>query len=179
MHALVLPYGDKWPILAADVFLAPTCAVIGDVEIGPRASIWYGTVVRGDVHSIRIGADSNVQDGAVLHGTLGEWPVRIGERVSIGHSATVHGCTIEDDVLVGIGARILDGAHIGQGSLIAAGALVLEGLVVPPNSLVMGAPALVRRGVSAREIELIRRTPGRYRDLARGHLEALGRAGAR
>ncbi len=179
MHALVLPYGDKRPALGADVFLAPTCAVVGDVTIGPRASIWYGAVVRGDVNAIRIGADTNVQDGAVLHGTLGEWPVILGERVSVGHSATLHGCTIEDDVLVGIGARVLDGARIGAGSVIAAGALVREGMVVPPGSLVVGVPASVKRLVSARESELIRRTPGRYRDLARAHLEAIARTGTR
>jgi carbonic anhydrase/acetyltransferase-like protein (isoleucine patch superfamily) len=166
MRALVLPHGDKRPRFAADVFLAPSAAVIGDVELGLRVSIWYGTVVRGDVNSIRIGADSNVQDGAVMHGTLGEWPVVVGRRVSIGHHATLHGCVIEDDVLIGIGARVLDGARVGAFSLIAAGALVREGMIVPPRSLVIGMPGVVKRELSDRELEIIRRTPGRYRKLA-------------
>lgn len=166
MRALVLPYGGKPPTFAVGVFLAPTAAVIGDVELGPRASIWYGATIRGDVNRVRIGADSNVQDGVVMHGTLGEWPVLVGERVSIGHHATVHGCVLEDDVLVGIGARVLDGARVGALSLIAAGALVREGFVVPPRSLVVGVPGVVKRELTEREIELIRRTPGRYRQLA-------------
>ena len=166
MRALILPHGDKRPRFAGEVFLAPNCAVIGDVELGARVSIWYGAVIRGDVNSIRIGADTNVQDGVVMHGTLGEWPVIVGERVSIGHHATAHGCVIEDDVLIGIGARVLDGARVGAFSLIAAGALVREGMVVPPRSLVIGVPGVVKRELSERELEIIRRTPGRYRKLA-------------
>ncbi|MCC6409940.1 MAG: gamma carbonic anhydrase family protein, partial [Planctomycetes bacterium] len=137
-RALVVAHGGKAPRFGAGVFLAPTAVVIGDVELGNRCSIWYGAVLRGDVHSIRVGDDSNVQDGAVLHGTLGEWPVVIGARVSIGHQATVHGAIVEDDCLIGIGARVLDGARIGAGSLVAAGALVREGMQVPPRSLVVG-----------------------------------------
>jgi carbonic anhydrase/acetyltransferase-like protein (isoleucine patch superfamily) len=166
MHALVLPFEGRSPRFGRDVFLAPTASVIGDVALGDRVSIWYSAVVRGDVHWISIGADSNVQDTAVIHGTLGEWPVTIGERVSIGHGATVHGATVEDDALVGIGARVLDGARIGAGSLVAAGALVREGMVVPPRSLVAGVPGVVKRSLNDREIEILRRTPGRYRELA-------------
>ncbi len=166
MHALVLPFEGRSPRFGRDVFLAPTASIVGDVTLGDRASVWYAAVVRGDVHVIEIGADSNVQDGAVIHGTLGEWPVRIGERVSIGHGATVHGATLEDDVLVGIGARVLDGAQVGAQSLIAAGALIREGMVVPPRSLVAGVPGIVKRALTARELEILRRTPGRYRDLA-------------
>lgn len=166
MRCLVLPHGDRRPVFGQDVFLAPTATVIGDVELGDRVSIWYGCVVRGDVHRIRIGADTNVQDAVVVHGTLDEWPVTIGERVSIGHSATLHGCTVEDDCLIGIGSRVLDGARVGAGSLIAAGAVVREGMDIPPRSLVTGVPATVRRELTAREVELIARTPGRYRALA-------------
>lgn len=166
MRALVLPYAERSPRFGPEVFLAPSASVVGDVELGARVSVWYSAVVRGDVHSIRIGADSNVQDGAVLHGTLGEWPVLVGARVSIGHHATVHGCVLEDDVLVGIGARILDGARVGAFSLIAAGALVREGMVIPPRSLVVGVPGVVKRELSERELEIVRRTPGRYRELA-------------
>ncbi len=178
MPALILPWKDKRPRLGEDVFVAPGASVIGDVELGARVSIWYGVVLRGDVHSIRIGADSNVQDGAVLHGTLGEWPVVIGARCSIGHAAVVHGAVLEDDVLVGIGARVLDGARIGSGSLIAAGALVREGMQVPPRSLVVGVPGVVKRELNARELEIIRRTPERYRALAEAHRAACAAAGA-
>jgi carbonic anhydrase/acetyltransferase-like protein (isoleucine patch superfamily) len=177
MHALILPFGEKTPELGNDVFVAPNSTVIGDVTLGPRVSVWYGCVLRGDVNTIRIGADSNIQDAVVVHGTLGEWPVVVGERVSVGHGAVLHGCTVEDDCLIGIGAHVLDGAVIGKGSLIAAGALVREGMQVPPHSLVAGVPAVVKRTLTDRELDVIRRTPGRYRDLARRHAEILKRAG--
>lgn len=178
MPALILPWQGKTPRLAADVFLAPTASLIGDVELGERVSVWYGVVLRGDVHSIRIGSDSNVQDGVVMHGTLGEWPVIVGARCSIGHGAVVHGAVLEDDVLVGIGARVLDGARIGHSSLIAAGALVREGVQIPPHSLVVGVPGVVKRELNERELEILRRTPERYRLLARTHREACEAAGA-
>jgi carbonic anhydrase/acetyltransferase-like protein (isoleucine patch superfamily) len=177
MKPLVLPYGGVAPRLAEDVFLAPGAVVVGDVELGPRASVWYSAVVRGDVNRITIGADSNIQDGAVLHGTLGEWPVLIGARVSIGHHATVHGCILEDDVLIGIGARVLDGARIGAFSLIAASALVREGQVIPPRSLVVGVPGVVKRELNERELAILRRTPPRYVELARRTREACRAAG--
>lgn len=166
MRALVLPYGDRSPRFGRDVFLAPTASVVGDVELGDRVSVWYAAVLRGDVHSIRIGRDSNVQDGAVLHGTLGEWPVIVGERVTIGHAATVHGATLDDDCLVGIGARVLDGARIGRLSLIGAGAMVREGTIVPERCLVVGVPGVVKRTLTDAEIERILRTPARYTKLA-------------
>ena len=177
MEAFVLAFEGAVPQFGESVFVAPGASVVGNVSCGDRVSIWYSTVVRGDVNRIEIGADSNIQDGAVLHGTLGEWPVVIGERVSIGHRATVHGCVLEDDVLIGIGATVLDGARVGRGSLIAAGALVREGEVVPPNSLVVGVPGKVRRELTEREVEILRRTPGRYRDLARSTREACLAAG--
>lgn len=173
----LLPFEDHRPALGDEVFIAPTATVVGDVVLGDRVSIWYSAVVRGDVHRITIGEDSNVQDAAVLHGTLGEWPVVVGARVSIGHNATVHGCVLEDECLVGIGARVLDGARVGAGSLIGAGAVVREGMQVPPNSLVVGVPGVVKRELTAREVEVLRRTPGRYRDLARKTREACRAAG--
>ena len=173
----VLSYQGRSPRFGHAVFVAPTAVVIGDVELGARASVWYGAVLRGDVHSIRVGDDSNVQDGAVLHGTLGEFPVIVGARVSIGHQATVHGAVLEDDVLIGIGARVLDGSRIGSWSLVAAGALVREGLVVPPRSLVVGVPGVVKRALTEREIEVIRRTPERYRTLALEHARILTELG--
>lgn len=166
MKALVLPHGGKSPSFGRDVFLAPNCTVVGDVRLGDGVSIWYGTILRGDVHSITIGRDSNVQDGTVFHGTLGEWPVVLGERVSIGHSAMVHGAIVEDDALVGIGARVLDGARVGRFSLIAAGAVVREGMVVPERSLVVGVPGVVKRTLTDVELDRVTRTPARYRKLA-------------
>jgi carbonic anhydrase/acetyltransferase-like protein (isoleucine patch superfamily) len=176
-RALVLPHRDLRPRLGADVFLAPTAVVVGDVRLGPRVSVWYGAVLRGDVHTVEVGEDSNVQDGAVLHGTLGEWPVVLGARVSVGHQATVHGAVVEDDCLIGIGARVLDGARIGAGSLVAAGALVREGMQVPPGSLVAGVPAELKRPLTQREREILARTPGRYLELARRARESLRAAG--
>jgi gamma-carbonic anhydrase len=173
LRALVLPYGDREPRFGSEVFLAPTASVIGDVELGDRVSVWYSAVVRGDVHTIRIGNDSNVQDGAVIHGTLGEWPVLVGERVTIGHQATVHGAILEDDTLVGIGARVLDGARIGKLSFVAAGALVREGMIVPERSLVVGVPGIVKRALTDGEVERILRTPARYAKLARDTRAAL------
>jgi carbonic anhydrase/acetyltransferase-like protein (isoleucine patch superfamily) len=166
MQALVLPHRGHAPRFGDSVFVAPGAFVIGQVVCGDRVSIWYSAVVRGDVHRIEIGDDTNIQDGAVLHGTLDEWPVTLGKRVSVGHRATVHGCVLEDDVLVGIGASVLDGAIVGAGSLIGAGAVVREGARIPPNSLVVGVPGAVKRELTSREVEVLRRTPGRYRNLA-------------
>ena len=170
---IILPYAGKRPTFGRDVFVAPGASVVGDVRLGDRVSIWYGCVLRGDVNFLEVGADSNVQDGTVFHGLLGEWPVVVGKRVSIGHSATIHGATIEDDVLVGIGARVLDGAKVGAMSLIAAGCVVREGMVVPPRSLVVGLPGVVKRPLTDNEIERITRTPGRYATLAAEHRAAI------
>lgn len=170
---ILLPFDGKQPTFGADVFVAPGAAIVGDVRLGDRVSIWYGCVLRGDVNYLEVGADSNVQDGTVFHGLLCEWPVIVGKRVSIGHSAMIHGAVIEDDVLIGIGARVLDGAKVGAYSIIAAGAVVREGMVVPPRSLVVGLPAVVKRQVTGAEIERITRTPGRYARLAAEHRAAI------
>jgi carbonic anhydrase/acetyltransferase-like protein (isoleucine patch superfamily) len=177
--ALVLPFDGVAPVLGHDVFLAPSATLVGRVLLGDEVSVWYGAVLRGDVHAIEVGAQTNVQDGAVLHGTLDEWPVVLGRRVSVGHQATVHGATIEDGALIGIGARVLDGARIGAGALVAAGALVREGMVVPPGTLVAGVPAVVKRELTEREIEVVRRTPERYLALARRARVELEAAAAR
>jgi gamma-carbonic anhydrase len=177
VQALVLPYEGKKARLGRDVFLAPGAKIIGEVVLGDRVSVWYNAVLRGDVHHIHIGADSNIQDAAVLHGQLAEWPVELGARVSIGHQATVHGAIIEDDVLIGIGARVLDGARVGRHSLIAAGAVVREGMIIPSRSLVVGIPAKVKRELSDRELDLISRTPKRYVEYAQNTLRALKQAG--
>ena len=136
-------------------YVDQSAQVIGDVEIGPESSIWMGAVVRGDVNVIRIGARSNVQDGSIVHVMHDTHPTRIGDDVTIGHAAVVHGCTIADRVLVGMSATILNGAVIGEDSIVAAGSLVTEGMVVPPRSMVMGVPAKVRRTLSDAEVASI------------------------
>ena len=158
-------------LIAASVFVAPTAVIVGQVSIGPESSVWYGCVLRGDVNTITIGTQTNIQDGSILH-VDGDKPLRIGDRVTLGHAALVHGCTVEDDVLIGIRATVLSGAHIGAGSLIAAGAVVIEGMVVPPHSLVLGVPARVRGEVSPAQAALIRRVAQGYVRHSRAYLAA-------
>lgn len=152
--AQIIPFGDKIPKIADDAFIAPNAVLIGDVEIGPGASVWFGVVLRGDVGPIRIGARTNIQDNSVIH-LDADAPATLGDDVTIGHAAIVHGCTVEDGAQVGMGAIVLSGAHIGAGSLIAAGAVVPEGMMVPPGSVVMGVPGRVRREVTAEEREAL------------------------
>ena len=133
--------------------MAPGVVVIGDVEIGAASSLWFGSVVRGDVHAIRIGARTNLQDHCVVHVTSGLHAAEIGDEVTVGHRAVVHGCTVRDGALVGIGAIVLDGADIGEEALVAAGALVGPGTRVPPRTLVRGVPARVARTLSAEEVQ--------------------------
>lgn len=140
------------PRLGPDVYISDTAAVVGDVTLGDGASIWFGASLRGDVHWIEVGAGSNVQDNATVHVSRGTHPCRIGEHVTIGHNAVVHGCTIEDGVLIGMGAVVLDGAVIGRGSLVGAGALVTGHTIVPPGSLVIGSPARVVRQLGEDEV---------------------------
>ena len=149
-------------VAGARVFIAPGAVVIGDVELGDDVSIWYNAVVRGDIHWIRIGARSNLQDGVIIHVEREMWPVVIGEDVSVGHGAILHGCTVGRECLIGIGATILNGAEIGEGSIVAAGAVVREEFRVPPGSLVAGVPAIVKRAVTAGERERIRLTAVHY-----------------
>ncbi|WP_330258393.1 gamma carbonic anhydrase family protein [Streptomyces murinus] len=165
---LIVGIGGKEPRVDAQAFVAPTASVIGDVTLGAGASVWYGAVVRGDVETITVGARANVQDNVTLHADPG-FPVTIGERVSIGHNAVVHGATVEDDCLIGMGATVLNGAVIGAGSLVAAQALVPQGMVVPAGSLVAGVPAKVRRELSAEEREGVTLNGTLYADLAQAH----------
>ena len=153
-------------------YVDPSAQVVGDVELGEHSSVWMNAVLRGDVHSIRIGARTNVQDCAVLHGMRNLHPVVVGSGVTIGHNATVHGCTIEDDVLIGIGAIVLNGAVIGHESIIAAGALVPEGVVIPPRSLVTGIPGKVRRHLTDVDVTSIRTYARNYLDYTRVYLSA-------
>lgn len=155
------------PVLGADVYVDRSAQVIGKVTLGDRASVWMNAVLRGDVHTITVGRESNIQDGAVVHGMKNLHPVVIGERCTIGHNATVHGCTLEDEVLVGMGATILNGARIGTQSIIAAGALIPEGMQIPPRSLVAGLPGRVRRALTEEDIAAIRRYACNYLEYAR------------
>lgn len=136
-RALIAGVGGHEPVIAPTAFVAPTSVVVGEVGLAAGSSVWYHTVLRADGGPIVIGADSNIQDNCTVHVDPGS-PVTIGERVSVGHNAVLHGCTVEDDVLVGMGATVLNGAHIGAGSLVAAQALVPQGMRVPPGSLVAG-----------------------------------------
>lgn len=174
--ALVLPLGEYEPDVAAALFVAPGAVVVGDVTLGSGTSVWYACVLRGDGGSITVGDDVNIQDGCVLHADPG-FPAVVGDRVSIGHGAVVHGAVIEDDVLVGMRATVLNGARIGAGSLVAAGAVVRPGTVVPPGSMVAGVPAQVRRLVSEEERTTILGTPSTYRAHAERHLAALADQG--
>jgi carbonic anhydrase/acetyltransferase-like protein (isoleucine patch superfamily) len=172
--AIVRAHAGTRPHLARGVFLAESCAVIGDVEIGEDSSIWYGTVVRGDVMPIRIGARTSIQDNTVVHVTSGVSGTVIGGGCTIGHAAIIHACTIEDDCLIGMGAIVLDGARIGRGSFVGAGALVTPGTDIPPGSLVLGSPARVKRAVDAREREQIAIGADHYVELARRYLAGEG-----
>ena len=148
---MIRPYRGVYPTVAPSAYIDQAATVIGDVTFGERSSIWPSAVARGDVNRIVIGDETNIQDGSVLHGELDRYPVILGNRVTVGHMACLHGCVIEDDVLIGIGAIVLNGARVGHGSVIAAGALVPEGMEIPPDSMVMGTPAKVRRQVTPEE----------------------------
>lgn len=171
-----ISFRGRTPRVSPSAWLAPTATVIGSVEIAERASVFWGAVVRGDGADIRIGPDANLQEMVVIHADPG-LPASVGARVSVGHAAVLHGCTIEDDVLVGMSATVLNGAVIGAGSLVAAGAVVRENMVVPPGSLVAGVPAVVRRELSADERESIARNADHYVRLAGEYAELFG-AGA-
>lgn len=139
--ALILPVNGVSPQFGTNCYLADNCTVVGDVTMGNDCSVWFTAVVRGDVHYVRIGNKVNIQDGAIIHCTYQKSPTTIGNNVSIGHRAIVHGCTVHDNVLIGMGAIVMDNAVIGEGSIIAAGAIVLENTIVEPGSIYAGVPA--------------------------------------
>jgi gamma-carbonic anhydrase len=160
----------RQPILGRNVFIARGAVVLGDVTIGDHSSVWYNAVVRGDINRIEIGTRTNIQDNAVVH-LADELPCLLGNLVTVGHSAIVHACTVEDEVLIGMGATILDGAVIGAQSIVGAHALVTQGWRVPPGSLVMGAPARIARALSDTERASIRPWADKYVDNAAYCLE--------
>lgn len=148
---MLRPYRAIYPTVHPSAFVDASAQVIGDVHLGPESSVWMNVVVRGDVHHVRIGARTNIQDLALVHVMRDTHPAVIGDDVTVAHSAVVHGCTIEDRCLIGMGAILLNGCRIGTGSIVAAGTLVTEGFVVPPGSMVMGLPGKVRRSLTPEE----------------------------
>jgi carbonic anhydrase/acetyltransferase-like protein (isoleucine patch superfamily) len=161
---MVRSYLGHSPLIPKSCYVDVSAQVLGQVTLGENSSVWMNAVLRGDVHSIRLGANSNVQDCAVLHGMRNKYPVEVGEWVTIGHNATVHGCVIEDACLIGMGARILNNARIGEGSIIAAGAVVPENTIVPANTLWAGVPAKERRQLDPNDRESILKYARNYLD---------------
>src|SRR5689334_1016114 len=172
-RALIAGIGGRDPKVDQEAFVSPTSVVIGEVTLHAGASVWYGAVLRGDVEKIAVGASSNIQDNCTLHVDPG-FPITVGERVSVGHNAVLHGATVEDDCLIGMGATVLNGAVIGAGSLVAAQALVPQGMRVPPGSLVAGVPAKVKRPLTEEERQGLTLNGTFYVDLAKTHKEAHG-----
>jgi len=176
---MILEIAGKCPTISQSAFIENSAAVIGEVTIGNDSSVWFYSVLRGDIHFIRIGNRTNIQDLSVLHVLSESGPVVIGDDVTVGHRTVVHGCTIRDRVLVGMGAIVLDHAEVGEDTVIGAGALVTPGTVIPPRSFVLGSPAKVRRPVTDVELEWIRRSAASYVDYGRMYLaQKAGRAPA-
>ena len=170
---MLFPYRDVYPKISNDVFIAPNSAVIGDVVIGSESSVWFGTVIRGDVMPIRIGERTNLQDGTIVHVTGGEYEVFIGDDVLIGHRAIIHGATLKDKCFVGMAATVLDGAVVETGGIVAAGALVTPGKVVKEGELWAGSPAKLFRTVSEQEVSEFLSGAEGYRKLAQEYRVAL------
>lgn len=167
---MIRTYQGIAPTIAQTAFIEETAVVIGDVVIGEDSSVWFNAVVRGDVHFIRIGSRTNVQDLSVLHVTHDTHPLVLGDEVTVGHHVVLHGCTIKDRVLIGMGAIIMDGAVIEEDCVVGAGALVTEGTVVPPKSLILGSPAKVKRPVTGQELAWIRESAQNYIEYARQYM---------
>lgn len=159
---MIRQYKGILPKVEQSAYIDPSAQVIGDVTIGARSSVWCNATLRGDVNRIVLGEETNIQDNSVLHGELDMYPVLLGDRVTVGHMVTLHGCVVEDDCLIGIGAVVLNGARVGRGSVVAAGALVPEGMQIPPESLVMGMPAKIKRPVNEEEKARFRENAQRY-----------------
>jgi carbonic anhydrase/acetyltransferase-like protein (isoleucine patch superfamily) len=172
---MIRPYRGRLPVVHPSAFVDSSAQVIGDVEIGAESSVWMNVVIRGDVNTIRIGDRSNVQDGSILHAMKNQYETTVGHDVTVGHAAVIHGCTIHDRVLVGIGAIILNGADVGEDSIVAAGALVTERFVVPPRSMVMGRPAKVTRSLTDDEVHAVLGYAQRYVRYRLDYLDEAGR----
>ncbi|MDR3589636.1 MAG: gamma carbonic anhydrase family protein [Negativicutes bacterium] len=172
-----LPYKGRAPQLGEAVFLAEGCLIIGSVDLGSGSSVWFNTVIRGDENTIKIGAYTNIQEGCIIHVQPEHYPVVIGDYVTVGHNAVIHGCTIADNCLVGMGAIVMNGARIGANCILGAGTLIPENRVVPANSLVAGSPGRVLRAVTPEQIEMIRRSAVHYHELAMSYPSANEREG--
>lgn len=172
---MIFPYKGIYPRIHETVFLASGVKVIGDVEIGENSSIWYNSVIRGDVHYIKIGMDTNIQDLSMLHVTNMKFPLNIGNKVTIGHSVKLHGCTIKDMSFIGIGAIVLDGAVIEEFSLVAAGTVVRPGFIVPSGKLVAGVPGRIIRDLTKEEMNDFPASAERYKKYAQITLGSLNK----
>jgi len=162
---MILSFNGITPHIAANAYIAPSADIIGDVDIGEESSVWFGTVIRGDVHFIRIGRRTSIQDISMLHVTRKTHPLIIGDEVTVGHHVTLHGCTIGNRILIGMGAIILDGAEVGDGAMVGAGALVTERMKVPPGVLALGMPAKVIRSLTEPETAFLSKSAQNYVDL--------------
>ncbi len=171
---MIIGFNGKTPKIGKNVFIAPTATIIGDVEIQDNSSIWYGAVLRGDTEAIKVGRNTNIQDNCTVHADPG-WPAIIGDRVTVGHNAVVHGCTVEDDSLIGINAVVLNGVRIGSGAIIGAGAVVKERQVIGPYQLAMGVPAAVKKDLGADIVESHKNRALHYATLA-GQYRQMGEA---
>ncbi len=169
---MIQRFKQKAPELGQDVFIAPNAVLLGNVKIGEQSSIWYGVTIRGDVNSIRIGKKTNIQDGCVVHVT-GTQSTTVGDSVTAGHGAIIHGCKIGNLCLVGIGAVILEGSELGEGCVVAAGSLIPPNKFFPERSFIIGTPALIKRSVTDEEYEWIRHSAEHYLDVARDHQHEL------
>lgn len=172
-RALILPFGDRHPEITPDAFIAPNATVIGDTDIGSGSSVWFGCVLRGDVNSIRVGSNTNIQDGTVVHVTRARFGTSIGSGVTIGHLALVHGCTLEDGSFVGMQATVMDGCVIASEGMLAAGALLTPGKRIASGELWAGRPARLMRRLESSEIQHIHDTAAHYARLAAAYREQL------
>lgn len=166
---MIIPFGGKYPKIDPSAFIVDNATIVGDVEIGPEANIWFQSIVRADTNYIRIGARCNIQDACVLHVVKGRYPVILEDDAVLGHRAVVHGSCVGRGALIGIGAIVLDGAEIGEGSIVGAGSVVSPGTKIPPRSLAVGTPARVVRSIEERDVFLIRDIAGQYLDLMRDY----------
>ena len=166
-HLMIKIFRDKEPKIHETAFVTDDAIVIGDVEIGAESSIWFGSIIRGDVNYVRIGERTNIQDASVIHVRSQDHPTVLEDEITVGHRVTLHGCHVETCCLIGIGSIILDGARIGRNSLVAAGCLVTPGTIIPPRSLVMGAPARVRRELAPAELDNLAKSWQNYVELSR------------
>jgi gamma-carbonic anhydrase len=168
--ATIRSYAGKAPLVGEGTFVAETAVLVGDVEVGSRSSIWYGVVLRGDVFHIRIGSETSVQDNTVVHVTSGRHPTLVGDRVTVGHSVVLHGCVVEDECIIGMGAIVMDRARVGPRCIVGAGALVTPGTEIPEGHLVIGSPARPKRKLSPEELEWIRSSADHYVTLGERYL---------